>query len=36
MGLIRTTFILGKDGRLLKTHHEDLIAELDELGILLR
>ncbi|MFX4228688.1 MAG: thioredoxin-dependent thiol peroxidase [Porticoccaceae bacterium] len=39
MGLIRTTFIIGKDGRLLgvmdkfktKTHHEDLIAILDEL-----
>ncbi|MED5388201.1 MAG: thioredoxin-dependent thiol peroxidase [Pseudomonadota bacterium] len=41
MGLIRTTFIVGKDGKLLKvmdkfktkTHHEDLLAELDELGI---
>ena len=41
MGLIRTTFILGKDGRLLKvmdkfktkTHHEDLLAELDALGL---
>lgn len=41
MGLIRTTFIIGKDGRLLKvmdkfktkTHHEDLLAELDELGL---
>lgn len=39
MGLIRTTFIIGKDGRLLgvmdkfktKTHHEDLIAALDKL-----
>lgn len=39
MGLIRTTFIIDKDGRLLgvmdkfktKTHHEDLIATLDEL-----
>lgn len=39
MGLIRTTFIIGKDGRLLKvmdkfktkTHHEDLLVELDEL-----
>ena len=39
MGLIRTTFIIGKDGRLLKvmdkfktkSHHEDLLAELDEL-----
>ena len=41
MGLIRTTFIVGKDGKLLKvmdkfktkSHHEDLLAELDELGI---
>lgn len=39
MGLIRTTFIIGKDGHLLgvmdkfktKTHHEDLIATLDGL-----
>ncbi|WP_370978826.1 thioredoxin-dependent thiol peroxidase [Agaribacterium sp. ZY112] len=39
MGLIRTTFIIGKDGRLLKvmdkfktkTHHEDLLVELDSL-----
>lgn len=39
MGLIRTTFIVGKDGRLLKvmdkfktkSHHEDLLAVLDEL-----
>lgn len=39
MGLIRTTFIIGKNGRLLKvmnkfktkTHHEDLLTELDEL-----
>ena len=39
MGLIRTTYIIGKDGRLLKvmnkfktkTHHDDLLAELDEL-----
>ena len=39
MGLIRTTFIIGKNGRLLKvmdkfktkTHHEDLLAELDAL-----
>ena len=38
MGLIRTTFIIGKDGRLLavmdkfktKTHHDDLLAVLDE------
>lgn len=39
MGLIRTTFIIGQDGRLLKvmdkfktkTHHEDLLAELEAL-----
>jgi len=39
MGLIRTTFIIGKDGRLLtimdkfktKTHHDDVLAVLDEL-----
>ena len=39
MGLIRTTYIIGKDGRLLKvmdkfktkTHHEDVLAQLDEL-----
>ncbi len=39
MGLIRTTFIIGKDGRLLKvmdkfktkTHHDDVLAELAEL-----
>ncbi len=39
MGLIRTTFIIGKDGRLkavmdnfkTKTHHEDLIQKLEEL-----
>lgn len=39
MGLIRTTYIIGKDGRLLKvmdkfktkTHHDDLLTELDEL-----
>ena len=39
MGLIRTTFIIGKDGRLLavmdkfktKTHHDDLLETLDEL-----
>ena len=39
MGLIRTTFIIGKDGRLLKvmdkfktkTHHDDVLAELGEL-----
>ena len=39
MGLIRTTFIIGKGGRLLavmdkfktKTHHDDLLETLDEL-----
>lgn len=39
MGLIRTTFIIGKNGRLLtimdkfktKTHHDDVLAELDKL-----
>ena len=39
MGLIRTTFLIGKDGRLLKvmdkfktkTHHDDVLAELGEL-----
>jgi peroxiredoxin Q/BCP len=39
MGLIRTTFIIGKDGKLLKvmdkfktaTHHEDVLKVLDEL-----
>lgn len=38
MGLIRTTFIIGKNGRLLavmdkfktKTHHDDLLEVLDE------
>ncbi len=40
MGILRTTFIIGKDGRLkavmdkfkTKSHHEDLINELDSLG----
>jgi peroxiredoxin Q/BCP len=39
MGLIRTTFIIGKDGKLLKvmdkfktkSHHDDLLSVLDEL-----
>jgi peroxiredoxin Q/BCP len=39
IGLIRTTYIIGKDGKLLKvmdqvktkSHHDDLLAELDEL-----
>ncbi|MGK0442897.1 MAG: peroxiredoxin Q/BCP [Pseudohongiellaceae bacterium] len=38
MGLIRTTFIIGKDGRLMtvlnkfktKTHHDDVLAYLNE------
>ncbi|MCV6604944.1 MAG: peroxiredoxin, partial [Porticoccaceae bacterium] len=37
-GILRTTYIIGKDGRLkhimdkfkTKTHHEDLLAWLDE------
>jgi len=41
MGVVRTTFIIGKDGRLkhvmdkfkTKTHHDDLIAMLKELGL---
>ena len=41
MGVLRTTFIIGKDGRLkhvmdkfkTKTHHDDLIAMLKELGL---
>lgn len=41
MGLIRTTFIVGKDGRLkhimekvkTKTHHEDVLACMKELGL---
>ncbi|GAB3107418.1 thioredoxin-dependent thiol peroxidase [Aestuariicella hydrocarbonica] len=41
MGLIRTTYIIGKDGRLkcimdkfkTKSHHDDVIAKLDELGL---
>lgn len=40
MGVVRTTFIIGKDGRLkvimdkfkTKTHHEDVLAVLAELG----
>lgn len=40
-GILRTTFIIGKDGRLkavmdkfkTKTHHDDLLAKLDELGL---
>ncbi len=41
MGLIRTTFIIGKDGRLksimdkfkTKTHHDDVIAEIKSLAL---
>ena len=40
-GILRTTFIVGKDGRLksvmdkfkTKSHHDDLLAELDRLGL---
>jgi len=40
-GILRTTFIVGADGRLkavmdkfkTKTHHEDVLATLDELGL---
>ena len=41
MGVLRTTFIIGKDGRLrhvmdkvnTKTHHDDVIALIKELGL---
>ena len=41
MGVLRTTFIIGKDGRLkhvmdkvkTKTHHDDLIALIEDLGL---
>ncbi len=41
MGVLRTTFIIGKDGRLkhvmdkvkTKTHHDDVIASIKELGL---
>ena len=41
MGVVRTTFIIGKDGRLkhvmnkfkTKSHHDDLLALLTELGL---
>jgi len=41
MGILRTTFIVGKDGRLkhvmdkvkTKTHHDDVIALINELGL---
>jgi len=40
-GILRTTFIIGRDGRLkavldkfkTKSHHDDLIAALDGLGL---
>lgn len=41
MGVLRTTFIIGKDGRLkdimdkvkTKTHHDDVLARIKELGL---
>jgi peroxiredoxin Q/BCP len=41
MGVLRTTFIIGKDGRLkhimdkvkTKTHHEDVLEKVKELGL---
>lgn len=41
MGVLRTTFIIGKDGRLkyimdkvkTKTHHDDVLAVVEELGL---
>ncbi len=41
MGLVRTTFIIGKDGRLkhimdkvkTKSHHDDVLATIKELGL---
>ena len=41
MGILRTTFIIGKDGRLkhvmdkvkTKTHHDDVLALIKELGL---
>jgi peroxiredoxin Q/BCP len=41
MGILRTTFVIGKDGRLkhvmdkvkTKTHHDDVIALIKELGL---
>jgi peroxiredoxin Q/BCP len=40
-GILRTTFIIGKDGRLkhvmekvnTKTHHDDVLALIAELGL---
>jgi peroxiredoxin Q/BCP len=41
MGILRTTFIIGRDGRLkhvmdkvkTKSHHDDVLALIDELGL---
>jgi len=41
MGILRTTFIIGKDGRLkhvvdkvkTKSHHDDVLAVIDEFGL---
>ena len=41
MGVLRTTFIIGRDGRLkhimdrvkTKTHHDDVLAKIKELGL---
>jgi peroxiredoxin Q/BCP len=41
MGVLRTTYIVGKDGRLkhvmakvnTKTHHDDVIAQIEEMGL---
>ncbi len=41
MGVLRTTFIIGKDGRIkhvmskvkTKSHHDDVIALITELGL---
>jgi len=41
MGVVRTSFIIGKDGKLkkvmdkfkTKTHHDDVIAQIKELGL---
>ena len=40
-GILRTTFIVGKDGKLksvldnfkTKSHHDDVLSKLDELGL---
>ena len=41
MGILRTSFIIGKDGRLkhvmdkvkTKSHHDDVLALIDDLGL---